>query len=208
MTRTLHTLRRNILTLAVAAFALALPAAADTLNFTLTGPFASAAPGGTVSFDATVSAPLTNTGTLFLVGDSTTLSIPGATLDDSPFLLNFPLSLNPGDTFTGELFTVALPASIAQGVYTGFFEIQGGSDPSSQDILGTVPTRSSSPPSPPPGCSSRPVSPSESSPSPAAAPSSPTPVTTNPRPTRNKIAPFASEWGDSFSTQPCVEPYL
>jgi hypothetical protein len=26
----------------------------------------------------------------------------------------------------------------AQGVYTGFFEIPGGSDPSSQDILGTV----------------------------------------------------------------------
>ena len=138
MTRTLHTLRRTILTLAVAAFALALPAAADTLNFTLTSPVASAAPSGTVSFDATISAPLTNTGTLFLIGDSTTLSIPGATLDDSPFLLNFPLSFNPGDTFTGELFTLTLPASIAQGVYTGFFEIQGGSDPSSQDILGTV----------------------------------------------------------------------
>jgi hypothetical protein len=128
-----RTLRRTILTLAVAALALALPAAADTLNFTLISPFTSAAPGGTVSFDATVSAPLTNTGTLFLIGDSTTVSIPGATLDDSPFLLNFPLSLNPG-----ELFTVTLPASIAQGVYTGFFEIQGGSDPSSQDILGTV----------------------------------------------------------------------
>jgi hypothetical protein len=138
MPRTVHTLRRTILTLAVAALALTLPAAADTLNFTLTSPVASAAPSGTASFDATVSAPLTNTATLFLIGDSTTLSIPGATLDDSPFLLNFPLSLNPGDTFTGELFTVTLPASIAHGVYTGFFEIQGGSDPASQDILGTV----------------------------------------------------------------------
>ena len=138
MTRTLHTLHRTILTLAVAALALALPAAADTLNFTLTSPVVPATPSGTVSFDATVSAPLTNSGTLFLIGDSTTVSIPGATLDDSPFLLNFPLSLNPGDTFTGELFTITLPAAIAQGVYTGFLEIQGGSDPSSQDILGTV----------------------------------------------------------------------
>jgi hypothetical protein len=83
MTRTLHTLRCTILTLAVAALALALPAAADTLNFTLTSPFAAAAPSGTVSFDATVSAPLTNIGTLFFIGDSTTLSIPGATFDDS-----------------------------------------------------------------------------------------------------------------------------
>ena len=138
MTRTLHTFRRTILTVAVAALAFALPAAADTRDFTLINPYTSSAPGGTVSFDATVSAPLTNTGTLFLIGDSTTVNIPGATLDDSPFLLNFPLSLNPGDTFTGELFTVTLPASIAQGVYSGFFEIQGGSDPSSQDILGTV----------------------------------------------------------------------
>jgi hypothetical protein len=138
MTRTLRTFRRTILAVAVAALALALPAAADTLDFTLSSPFTSAAPGGTVSFDATVNAPLTNTGALFLIGDSTTVNIPGATLDDSPFLLNFPLSLNPGDTFTGELFTITLPSSIAQGVYTGFFEIQGGSDPSSQNILGTV----------------------------------------------------------------------
>jgi hypothetical protein len=29
----------------------------------------------------------------------------------------FPLSLNPGDSFTGTLFTVALPATLAPDIY-------------------------------------------------------------------------------------------
>jgi PEP-CTERM motif len=138
MTHTLRNFGRSIAVLAIAALALALPAAADTFNFTLANSVVSGAPGDTISFDASVNAPLTNTGTLYLVGDSSTLNIVGATIDDSPFLLNFPLFLNPGDSYTGDLFNVILPASVAPGLYSGFFEIQGGSTSYSQDILGSV----------------------------------------------------------------------
>jgi len=134
----IKTLRRTILALATVALAFTLPAAADTLNLTLTNPLAIAVPGSTLTFDATVTAPLSNTGTVFLNGDTLNLSLAGATLDDSPFLFNFPFSLNPGDTFTGDLFTVTIPSTIAQGLYNGSFEILGGSDFSSQDIIGSA----------------------------------------------------------------------
>ena len=124
--------------LALAMLLLVAPSLADTLNLTLANPIQTGAPNGTLSFDATVSAPLSNSGTLYLNGDNFNVSLAGATIDDSGFLLNFPLSLDPGEGFAGTLFTVSLPSAFAPGTYNGFFEILGGSDPSAQDILATV----------------------------------------------------------------------
>ena len=85
--------------------------------------------------DATASAPLANSATVFLnFGDN----IPGSTIDDSGFLINFPLSLNPGGNFTGTLFSVALPPGVAPGSYTGFFEIFGGSNAEAGNPLATA----------------------------------------------------------------------
>jgi hypothetical protein len=124
--------------LALAVLLLVGQSFADTLNLTLTNPIQTGAPNGTLIFDATVSAPLSNSGILYLNGDNFNVSLAGATIDDTGFLLNFPLSLDPNDTFTGTLFTVSLPSVLIPGVYNGFFEILGGSDPTAQNTLATV----------------------------------------------------------------------
>jgi len=122
----------------VAGFLLAVPASADTINLSLTNPTQTGTSGASLTFDATVSAPPANSGAVFLNGDSFSVDIANATLDDSGFLLNFPFSLNPGDSFSDVLFTVGLPANLAAGIHEGFFEILGGSDPRALNLLASV----------------------------------------------------------------------
>src|SRR6185312_16159982 len=111
--------------------------AAAILNFSLM-PSGAATPGNSVNFTATVTAPNTNAGTIFLNSDSFTIDSP-LTLNDTPFILNFPLFLNPGDTFTGVLFTVDIPVSAATKVYNGAFALLGGTDASAlSNITGNV----------------------------------------------------------------------
>ncbi len=111
---------------------------ADTINLSLSAPVQSGTAGSTVSFDATVSAPGKNSGTIFMNGDSFNVPSP-LVMDDSGFFDNFfPLSLDPGDSFTDELFSIVLPSDLAAGMYTGSFTIVGGADMFAQDTLGTV----------------------------------------------------------------------
>ena len=111
---------------------------ADTVTFTLTNSTQTVGlGGGTITFDATVTAPLTNGAAVDLNGDSFNVDSP-LTLDDSDFFANFPLFLNPGDTFTGDLFTITLPPSVPGGTYDGSFTMLGGATGSSADDLGTV----------------------------------------------------------------------
>jgi hypothetical protein len=110
---------------------------ADTIGLSLNAPAQPVTAGSTVSFVATVSAPGTNGGTVFLNGDSFTVSSP-LILDDSGFFNDFPLSLDPGDSFSGTLFSIALPSNLAAGLYTGSFEILGGADSDALDTLGSV----------------------------------------------------------------------
>ena len=122
-----------------AVLLLVTPASADTIDLSLSNPVQFGSPGASLTFNATVSAPLANGATEFLNSDAYGIDTAGANLiDDSGFLLTFPLSLNPGDSFTGTLFTVALPANLTSGIYDGFFEITGGSDPSSLGDLATA----------------------------------------------------------------------
>jgi hypothetical protein len=114
-------------------------ASADTISLVLSNPVQIGAPGSHLTFDATVSAPLANGATVFLNVDNYGINIAGPnSIDDSGFLLNFPLSLARGGSFTATLFTVALPSNLLPGVYDGFFEIKGGSDANAQNLLGTV----------------------------------------------------------------------
>jgi hypothetical protein len=113
-----------------------LPASADTINIVLTSPVQNAQPGSPVTFEATISAPSTNTGTIYLNGDNYTLG--GLfTVDDTDFL-NFPFSLDPGASTTADLFTVTLLPGVPTGSYSGFFSILGGSDPFVLDTIGTA----------------------------------------------------------------------
>ena len=130
------------LTLAVAALltiGLSSTAAyADTVTFTLTNANGSVSQlGGSVTFDATVSAPSSNGAAVFLNGDSFNVTSP-VTLDDSDFFANFPLSLAPGTSFTGDLFVLTLPPGSSPGSYLGTFTLLGGADGNASDTLGTV----------------------------------------------------------------------
>lgn len=120
-----------------ATLLLSSPASADTISLNLANAVQTGTAGSTVSFFATVAAPGTNGGTVYLNGDNFNLDAP-LTLNDDGFFLGFPLSLDAGDSYTGLLFTVSLSSNIASGLYSGFFEILGGSDGGAQNTLQSV----------------------------------------------------------------------
>lgn len=114
------------------------PAAQAQVVFQLTPPAQIGNPGDTLHFTGI----LTNLGasTVYLFGDSATLTGPGLTLDDTPFFLDGPTSLAPmgedGDTYQGGFFDVGIDSLTAvPGTYTGTFALTGGADPSSSDPL-------------------------------------------------------------------------
>lgn len=120
-----------VISLTMAGLLLSVTAAkADSLTLVFASQYQSAAPGQTVAFYATVTD--VSSGQVFLNADSTSLLSP-LTLDDTPFLTNFPLSLKPGDSYTGELITVTVPSGVLAGLYPGSFEILGGSNPNAQN---------------------------------------------------------------------------
>ena len=106
-----------------AAVALAsIAARADSLQISYTSSVQTGAPGSTVDFAATLTAPVGNSATVFLVGDNFNVDSP-LVLDDSAFVNNAPLSMDPGNTYTGIIFSVFIPDGTAIGGYNGFFEI-------------------------------------------------------------------------------------
>ncbi len=111
---------------------------ADSLTLNLSNPVQTGTAGSTFTFSGTAFAPASNGATEFLNGDSFNVT-QGAILDDSGFFNGFPLSLDPGQSFTGTLFTVTLPSGTPAGsTYTGFFTILGGTDPNAAGDLATV----------------------------------------------------------------------
>jgi len=130
------------MTLAVAALlTIGLSSAAayaDTVTFTLTNPNGDVVvTGGSLTYDATVSAPASNGAAVFLNGDSFNATAP-ITLDDSDFFANFPLSLAPGTSFTGDLFVLTAPPGTSFGTFLGTFTLLGGADGGASDTLGKV----------------------------------------------------------------------
>jgi hypothetical protein len=126
-----------VLSLMVAGFLLAGTAAkADTLTLTLASPDQSGLGGELLTFDATLT-DIDPTEVVFLNGDLPLVD-GSLIIDDSPFNNNYPLSLDPPDMFTGELFTVFIPDGTPAGLYTGSFEIVGGSDGNAQDELASA----------------------------------------------------------------------
>lgn len=127
---------RLLAVVAAAAF-LSAPALADTLTLTLLNPNQSIPAGQTAQFNATATASASNTAAIFLNGDSFSVSGP-FTLDDSAFFNNFPVSLAPGMSFTGALFTLTDTASSGTSAYNGFFAILGGPNSNTFVPLATV----------------------------------------------------------------------
>jgi hypothetical protein len=136
MEKSMKSMRKiSILSLTVAGLLFcASTAKADTFTFTIGPAIQSAMDGDTLIFDGTVSLSGDATAPVYFNGDSLT-SDAGLTLDDSAFWSNFSL-LTPGETFTGELFTVTVDPGTPDGTYFGTFELQGGVDGNAQDVLG------------------------------------------------------------------------
>jgi len=132
-------------------------AMADTLTLTLAAPYQSG-PNTVWTFSGTIAytgTDATNDGgaTEYLNGDASSVNAP-AVLDDSPFVNNAPLSMNPGDSYTGVLFTVTTPGFLVGGpnFYAGSFSIVGGETPSdTSDLLATVNFNIQETPEPPSG---------------------------------------------------------
>jgi hypothetical protein len=74
---------------------------------------------------------------MYLNGDDYTLS-GGFTLDDNPFFNDFPLSLDPGQSFTGELFHVQVSPDAALGSFDGVFYLLGGADSNAESVLASA----------------------------------------------------------------------
>jgi hypothetical protein len=122
---------------------------ADSVTFTLTNPNAEVAQstGGSVTYDATVAAPASNGAAVFLNGDAFNVTAP-VSLNDNDFFADFPLSLAPGTSFTGDLFVLTMPAGAPLGSYLGTFTLLGGADGGASDVLGTVDFNLTSTPEP------------------------------------------------------------
>jgi hypothetical protein len=118
---------------------LATAAHADSVDVTLTQTSQTTAAGSTITFDATIT-NLSSTDKIFLNGDSSVTSSLLLTIDDTPFLTNFPLSLDPSEVsgpFT--LFSVFIDPSTPAGTYDfNSFSILGGEDDSASDTIGTA----------------------------------------------------------------------
>ncbi len=113
-------------------------ALADTLSLTLTNTTAGAnLSGGTANYYGTISAASTNTGTEYLNGDSYSIGAPYS-FDDSGLINNAPLFLTAGQSYTGLLFDLVIPANSAIGAYSGSFSLLGGGTAGSLGTLATA----------------------------------------------------------------------
>lgn len=126
-----------LLTACLLAVVLPTLAHADAVSFTLTDPVQSTVPGGTLMYGATITALSTNVASVFLNGDTFMFGAPFS-LDDSPLLTDFPVSLAPGQSTTDVLFNVTVPIGAAAGTSLGSYLIYGGGDLDAQQLLGSA----------------------------------------------------------------------
>jgi hypothetical protein len=97
---------------------------ADTLSLTLANPNQIGSAGQTLSYTGTITAGAGNSGPVALLGDTCNVASP-VVCDDNPFFNNTPPSLNPGDFFTGVLFTLTIPSNAPYGFYPAAFTVIG-----------------------------------------------------------------------------------
>lgn len=121
-------------TLIAAVLLVANTASAMPITLTLGSSLLFGQPGTTVTFVGTVT-DIGNSPT-FLNGDTATVA-PPLLPDDLPFFLNFPATLNPLQVVTAPILSVGIPLTASVGLYSGSFELLGGTTPVSQDTLAT-----------------------------------------------------------------------
>jgi hypothetical protein len=117
---------------------IATAAHADSVSIVLTNASESGAKGSSLTFDATL-LNLTNA-TIFLNGDSSATTSPSLTVDDAPFLANFPLTLGPhASSGPFALFNVLIVSNTLPGTYNfNSFSLLGGNAGTVFSTLGTA----------------------------------------------------------------------
>jgi hypothetical protein len=133
-----HKLTLAVMTLLLTIGLSSAAAHADTVTFTLTNStqYIGGAAGGTLTYEVTATAPVSNGAPVNLNGDGFNVGAP-LTLDDTDFFADAPFFLNPGDSDTFDAFTVSVPAGTTPGNYIGSFTVLGGAG-AAQDKLGVV----------------------------------------------------------------------
>jgi len=124
-------LRRLLLVAVIAWLLLAVRPAHAQLDLTLLSSAQTVSVGGTATFTGTITNPADQP-TMFLNGLD--ISVDGWLLID-PAPLGLPVSLDGGDSFTGDLFTVTVPGGTLPGAYAGNLTITGGTDGTATDPL-------------------------------------------------------------------------
>ena len=125
----------KILWISLSCLMLAAPSAFAGIVLNFTQSTISGTPGSIVKFFGT----LTNTDPFvtFINSDSANITGSGFTIDDSPFLINAPLSMNGNTTTLAfEIIDVSIPSLAAPGSYNGSIAILGGPAANSQNVLG------------------------------------------------------------------------
>jgi hypothetical protein len=126
-----HPSNRLVVFLAFLSLAPGLPPAlqADTIQATLVDSSLTGAPGDMLAFFVTLSNP-SATDTVYLNGIGSTASSSFLSVDTSPFDINAPLFLAPGDVSGPfELFDVTIDPAAPAGPYvSSFVSISGGAD--------------------------------------------------------------------------------
>ena len=129
---------RGIITVIAGAFLLTLgpPSRADGVEVTVStisgGAGSSVEAVGTITNDTDQ--------TVYLNGDSFSVSMPTLALDDSDFFNNAPFFLGPGassgpfDIFTITISSIAAPGTVGPNI----FQVIGGSPTDTLDVLGTA----------------------------------------------------------------------
>ena len=125
-------MKSRILMVGIAALLAARSAAATPLTVTLASSLLTTTPGVNVTFIATLANPSATTE--FLNSDSFTAALA---VDDTPFFVNFPVSLAPGASVTAPFFIVLVPSTTLPGLYSGLFDILGGATPDDLGVLAT-----------------------------------------------------------------------
>jgi hypothetical protein len=110
--------------------------AGTVFTVNLDSPSLDGLPGTGVTFAGTI---LNASGVeLFLNGAGGSLSSPELTFDLTPFFTLTPLSLLDGESYTGDIFAVAISGVALPGPYSGTFTIQGGVDSATFDDVGSA----------------------------------------------------------------------
>lgn len=129
-------MRLRLTSIAVLSLA-TLAAHADSVTITLSnGSQSIGASGGQLTYSGTLTAPSSNMGNEYL--DHLSFNLNPANMfafDQSNFLNNAPFFLTPGQSYTGTLFTLTVPAGSKSASYVG--SVQLYSDSTNNSLIGS-----------------------------------------------------------------------